>query len=159
MRSDVKRDWEWANEYKDAIAAVLRENSIHMVEIKIASEKNDLKEATDLVVMAEEGTVAVRIRRPGYSKRYRDLTLRAWRKSGAKTELDKIREGFARWYLYCWADGHGGLADWMLIDNDILRASGLLDNPEIIKNRDRVTGFIAISDGRLMINRCLVAQA
>lgn len=158
MRSDVANDWGWADKHLDAIVAVLKQNAMHLLSVHIAPEKSDLKEATDLVITVDGGDVAVRIRRPRYNDRYKDLTIRAWRRGNIKTEIDKIRDGFARWYLYAWSDGNNGLMDWMLIDIDALRESGLLDRKQIIKNKDGRTGFIAVSEGELRLNNCLIAR-
>jgi len=131
---------------------------MHLLRIQIAPMADDLKRATDLVVTVEGGDIAVRIRRPSCS--YRDLTIRAWRRSGAKTEIDKIRKGFARWYLYAWSDGHYNLADWILVDLDNLRQSGLLnDERPIIYNPDRRTGFKAYTVKELAAQGCLVASS
>lgn len=159
MREDVVIDWKWADGHMKAIVDVLRQNAMHLLSIKVASEKQDLKHATDLIISVEGGDVAVRIRRPQYRKRWQDLTIRAWRRGDIPTELHKIREGWADWYLYGWSDGQGCLQDWMLVDLNVMRQSGLLDNPRITKNRDGRTGFCAFNVGVLQINQCLIAAS
>jgi hypothetical protein len=65
--------------------------------------------------------VAVRLRRDGYAQRFADqFTIRYHRASGAKTELDKIIEGFGDWMFYGHTDSTG-LSAWMLVDLAVLR--------------------------------------
>lgn len=158
MKSDVKLDWDWADGHMRAIVDILRQNATKLLSINPASSERDLKKATDLVIRVNGGDIAVRIRRPAYRKRYRDLTLRAWRRSGVSTELEKIKHGFGDWYLYGWSDGRKGLDDWFLVDLHKLRSSGLLDNPRVIYNKDGSTGFIALSANVLRQNGCLVSE-
>jgi len=158
MRSDVRFDWDWADGHMKAIVDVLEANAMHLLSVSVATDEQDLKKATDLVVHITGGDVAVRVRRHEYVRRFRDLTIRSWRSSGHETELGKIRGGFGDWYLYAWSDGDGGLADWLLVNLQALRESGLLDSKSTIRNRDGHTGFIAISDKELEISGCLVAQ-
>jgi hypothetical protein len=142
----------------NAIADVLRQQAMHLLSVSVASTERDLKRATDLVVTVTGGDVAVRIRRPRYNGKWRDLTVRAWRKSGVKTERDKLIAGFADFYLYAWSDGDGGLADWFLVDLAKLRATELLTSKPIQYNRDGRTGFISIKDWELEQTGCLVAD-
>lgn len=72
----------------------------------------DLSEATDVVAIVKvvstkgrEGlSIAKRVRDVSAYKKFADITLRAVRISGAVTELEKIRKGYAEFYFYCWAD-------------------------------------------------------
>jgi len=127
-----------------------------MISIDDSSPEQDMKESTDLVVKTMGGKVAVRIRRPDCQ--FRDLTIRSWRANGAKTELPKIKEGFGDFYLYAWAGENGKLANWILVNLDSLRKSGLLENRETIPNPDRITGFIAISVFELKKSNCLISS-
>jgi hypothetical protein len=92
------------------------------------------------------------------------LTLRAYRSSGAETELAKIKQGYADLYLYGWSQAKL-LPEWMLVDLDKLRACGLLDrNLPVQMNEDKVTGFVYLSYRLLqhygcIINACIVGTA
>jgi len=141
-----------------AIVDVLKQNAMHLLSVQVASEQRDLKKATDLVITIEGGDVAVRIRRPGFRGKYRDLTIRSWRHSQATTELEKIRGGFCDWYLYGWSDGKDGLDDWFLVDLKQLRACGLLNDPPFKLNPDGRTGFVYIADAVLRAHGCMVAE-
>jgi hypothetical protein len=129
-----------------------------MLSLRRASESEDLREATDWVAETDRGTIAVRIRRLYYWTEYRDLTIRAWRRGNKRTELEKIKGGWARWYLYAWSDGKGDLWDWIFVDLDKLRASGLLDNEEFIKNPDCRTAFLPLPDVVLKSHGCIVNE-
>lgn len=157
LRADVRRDWTWADRYLKDIARILKANAGRLIAIKVAPMTNDLEQATDLVISIEGGDVAVRVRR---DCKYRDLTIRAWRRSGTKTEIDKISSGFGRWYLYAWTDSKGKIVDWILVDLDKFRNSGLLeDNRRIIPNPDKRTGFKVYTINELSKNNCLIARA
>ena len=86
----------------------------------------DTTRASDLIVLrAEALDIGVRIRRPGYGDRWpHDFTIRAKRDSGAKTELEKVCNGWMHWMFY----GHGSAEDqapalvhWMLVDMRVWR--------------------------------------
>ena len=84
----------------------------------------DTKQAADLIVLrGRDMTIACRIRRHGYADRYPwDITIRSRRDSGARTELEKIVEGWADWMFYGHASLDPGALDrWVLIDLSIWR--------------------------------------
>lgn len=153
MRKEVKRNWDWADKYMDQVEMILRMNAMYLLDIRIANKQKDTEESTDLVITVNGGDVAVRLRRPHYD--YRDLTIRA--RAGAKTEIDKIKAGFAKWYLYGWVSDDT-IQEWMLVDLDIVRNKGLLNDRDIIPNTDGRTGFIAIPHTELEENGCLIAS-
>lgn len=147
----------WANAYLPEIVEILRENSKHFVSITEAPLEDDALKATDLVIKVEGGDVAVRIR--GFDKEYyyRDWTIRSIIPSKNKTELQKLREGFADWYLYAWTNSDGKIDSWMLIDLDLVRKKRILDKPwRNIPNGDG-TFFIAIPSQDLEDQDCLIA--
>lgn len=166
MRFDVERDWKWADLHMDAIRKCLLENvECAFRVLDMSGTRDDLKLATDVIVMStDRGRIAVRIRRNRYYGKWRDLTLRARRRSGTETELAKIKAGACDWYLYGWSDGNvpedtrGNLIDWLLVDLNELRRTDLLDDSRIIWNDNGRTGFIQISDLDLRQSECLVAE-
>ena len=114
LKPDVAEDWGWADQYIPDIKEILKTYAMHIVEFEVAPIDRDMTEGTDMVVRVSGGDVAVRIRRDDC--RFRDLTIRAWRKTGAKTEIDKIREGHIDFYLYCWTEQEYGLiGDYILV--------------------------------------------
>lgn len=123
-----KSDRAWADGWKSQIREILTKYCAFVfLEFLEAGERDDRQRATDYLVQVRGGQIAVRVR--DCTKRdFRDLTLRCRRRSGAETELSKIRSGFARWYLYCWAEDHS-ILEFILVDLDLLRASGQLDQP------------------------------
>lgn len=155
MKSDVARDWKWADQYMSKIREILLLNASGIVDFSIATDEQDLEESTDVILGTNEGKIAVRIRRDDC--RYKDLTIRAKRASGATTELSKIKNGFAKFYLYCWTDSNKQISDWILVDLDTVRNYGILENRKLIANTDKTTWFIAIKHEELLKKNCLVA--
>jgi len=151
MRLEWEQDLAWADGFRSRLEAIVAGNAGRIVSIRRASEEEDQHHATDCVVTVETGEIALRVRRPNCA--FRDLTLRFRRRPwGALAldpqrgyEVDKILGGFARWYLYAWTTPAGGLSDWLLVDLDILRSSGLLE--QVLTqdreqwNRDCTTSF------------------
>lgn len=157
MRRDVVRDWGWADGYLPEIRRILTVDAMHLFTFRVASYQQDVKQATDMLVTANgEMAIAVRIRRD-YCQ-WRDLTIRAWRHSGVTTELDKIKDGHGDYYLYAWAQGFR-LPEWMLVNLEALRNSGLLEQAWAVKhNKDGRTRFIAIPHNTLSSRGCIVAS-
>jgi hypothetical protein len=152
MRSDVAFNWQWANTHMEEVLKILKANAMHFIDIRVSTPQEDMQLATDMVITITGGEIALRIRRPNV--RFRDLTIRSLCR-GYRTEIDKIKEGKARWYLYAWSNGSGGFEDWMLVDINQLRKSDLLTRKQTILNGDG-TGFIAISKEELNLSDCLV---
>jgi hypothetical protein len=136
-------DREYTDQYYPAIKQAITQ-SLDLppsIKIDIAPDLEDMEQATDYIVkLTGNITIACRIRRPNCL--YRDFTIRGWRITGAKTEHQKLKEGFAQYYLYAWAKDKQDFADWIFLCLDKFRKSGLLDRPhELIKNPDGTTGF------------------
>lgn len=149
-------NFTWQQKYESSIKAIIKRNLHHIVDVQVASFEKDTKQSTDMIVTVSGGdSIAVRIRR--YPCRYRDLTIRARAWNGGKTEIHKLREGFARWYVYGWVDSIGMISEWMLLDIDKLRDSSLLGDSNIIMNKDGRTGFINLSLINLYDAQALVA--
>lgn len=154
--NDFENNWSFQQRYQSQIEIILRRNASHLIDIRVASADDDLQHATDMTLHIIGGSVACRVRRP-YP--YRDLTIRAYNR-GRKTELQKLREGNARWYLYLWEKTSGIIGDWILVDLDALRASDLLNNDRpIIMNRDGETGFVAYTIQELIDANALAAAS
>jgi len=85
----------------------------------------DCKEATDLIVLhARDMRIACRVRRPGYGQRYpNQFTIRSHRDTGARTELEKIVDGFGDWFFYGHTENTGNISEWWLIDLAAFRAA------------------------------------
>ena len=161
MRLTSSTQWQndkgWADNYFTSIRNVIYKVTCQIVKIEVAPDQEDKENATDYKITLETGNIACRVRRP--SCKYRDLTIRATRTSGSKTELEKIREGYARWYLYAWAKDGNTFDAWIFVDLDKLRESGLLEQKHgVISNPDGKTGFIALSLNDLFLNNCIIAE-
>jgi len=149
----VNSDKVFANKHLPALARILKQNAMHLIKISVAAPADDFERATDLVIKVKGGDVAVRIRRAKYA--YRDLTIRTRTITGMKTERDKIKEGFARWYIYGWLKDDDTVGDWILVDVDKLRASKLLDTTDERVNKDG-SKFICIPYKVLEDKGCII---
>jgi len=146
----------WADGFTLQLVDIIRQNAMHIIDIRESVLGDDISNATDMVVSVTGGDIAVRIRRN--QTPFRDFTLRSQRISGAKTELQKIRDGFADWYLYAWTD-KDIISEWILIDLKILRESGILDVARTeFRNIDGKTSFIVIPVRELELHGCIVSK-
>lgn len=126
-QASFERDKEWADSYLPQLSPIIRQCTGDIIDLRIATEIEDRSQATDLVVSIPTGTLAIRIRKPHiWANAYRALTLRSSRPSGRPQELDKIKKGWARWYLYTWAGYEHDFCAWVFVDLDKLRTSGRL---------------------------------
>lgn len=147
-----EKNWGYSQKHIPNMIKILQDNAMHLIDIKIADEYKDKNESTDLVIQVMGGDVAVRTRKTNF----RDFTIRSKSYYGQKTELDKLREGFAKWYLYAWEDRNGEY-DYILVDMDTVRESGILDiKRKEIPNVDG-TKFVAIGLSELKNNDCIIA--
>ena len=133
-------------------------------DINTAPIKRDMEEATDLVLSVSSGDIAVRIRRrkfydrcieKGYSL---DWSIRV-QSNGYRTEIDKLREGFARFYFFAYSeDNKGGIVKWWLIDMDNVRDVDILgENWPVFPNGDGTSGmYIPLS--RVDVLGCVVVK-
>lgn len=148
-------DKGWADAYWPAIEQVIRNVTGKIAVVHPTAPDEDQKLARDYCV--ERLVIACRLRR-AESCPWRDFTIRTWRKSGIKTEREKIREGLVRWYLFAWVH-KSGLCEWWLIDCSKLVRCGLRRGAfEVIPNKDSTTAFIAIRKWYLEEIGAIVAQ-
>jgi hypothetical protein len=89
------------------------------------------------------GGIAGRIRRPDVRYRYRDVTIRSWVRSGATTELQKWIAGKVDWLVYGWTDEQA-VSEWIVVSIPHLIVRGLYRNRQLVRNRDKLSAFIAI---------------
>jgi hypothetical protein len=105
-------------------------------------EEIDCTQAADLMIFTAHGCmIAARVRTPGYIGRYLyDVTLRSRCESGARTELQKIVDGFADWFFYGHSDdAETGFAAWWLINMKAIRAA-LIRRPPGFKMGEKRNG-------------------
>ncbi len=141
---DYENNWAFSQKSMPEVIKILIDHAKYFIDFMPASEEEDMKHATDYVIKFKGGKIAIRVRRSHY--KYRDLTIRTY-SNGHKTEIHKILEGFADYYFYGWIDGVGKIDEYLLVDLDKLRGSGLLKEWEKYskRNRDGRTGFLPIS--------------
>lgn len=150
-----KDNWNFQLNYYKTVETLLKRNAEYFISVSVATQEQDMKRATDFVVKIEGGDIAVRIRRKYY--KYRDLTIRS--KNGIyKTEIDKLKEGWARYYLYCWETDDSKIDEWMLVDMNMVRTMKLLEGRQEKYNKDGKTAFICIPFHELNNNNCILAS-
>jgi hypothetical protein len=90
----------------------------------------DCKQNTDLIVLtARDMRIACRVRKPGYFEKYmHDFTIRSGVPSGAKTEFQKVIEGWGDWMFYGHAGVNGKIHAWLLINLASFRAHMIQDS-------------------------------
>jgi hypothetical protein len=147
-------NWNFSEKHMPEIKKILQAQAMHIVKIEVATPDEDMKQSTDLKIKITSGDVAVRIRR---DTGFRDLTIRA--KNGqSKTEIHKLREGYAQWYLYAWTCDDK-ISEWILVNIDAMRSAGLFDETRPIKmNTDGKTGFVAYSFRELRNAGAMVSE-
>lgn len=155
LRSLYQRDRDWSDTYISQVVKLLVSLGHHLVRIDVASLEKDNKQATDFEVRIKGGDIAVRLRRP--SVKFRDLTIRTHRDSGAKTELAKIKEGYAFCYFYGGLDTTDTISEWIFVDLDKVRETGLLEKERHIQHNHDGTHFIGIPIRELYNAGCLIA--
>ena len=119
MNSGWKDDKKWSDQFLPEIKQIL---GLHLIGEPPWEE--DAERATDLIVLRMEAVrIGVRIRRPRFFERFPgDLTVRAGRPTGAKTELTKYIEGWGDFFFYGFGDDRTGrLIAWRLGDLNAFR--------------------------------------
>lgn len=141
-----ERDKEWSDRYLHQIKKI-----VGPLLLEPAPLEMDWNEATDLKILkARDLRIACRIRRPGYSDAYPyDFTVRYSRPFGAKTELEKIMDGFGDLAFYGHANREHKIDRYFVLDLDVFRFALNLDSDgQYIRytrkdNRDESSDFIA----------------
>lgn len=147
--TSYKNNWQFMLDHMPAVREALCElPACYFLDFATADPKRDMEEATDLVLKIAGGTMAVRIRRKQY-KNYMDWTIRyKIGNNDIKTEIHKLKEGFADWYFYGYsADDVNKLDFWCLIDLYRIREEEVLDKDwshTLRHNTDNRTSFISI---------------
>jgi len=110
---------EWSDRFLPQMKRIIGEALI--VEPPI---EEDMKRNTDLIVLGFKSVrVGCRVRRHEYLSRYGDeFTIRAGHPNGARTEIDKVVDGWGDYFLYGFADiREYRLERWLLGDLDLFR--------------------------------------
>lgn len=153
MSYEVQR--RLSDKYLPAFKEILKQNSMHFLSLEVSDDEKDMTEATDMVIKIEGGDVALRVRNSAI--KFRDLTIRSQTRSGNKTELQKLKEGFGDWYLYGWGS-NSNIDEYILVDLDRVRKFKLLEKERRqIANGDG-TYFVNIGLGELDTCGCIVAK-
>lgn len=147
----------WADRFISQQKKIIGEHKIKDISsLEQASQEKDSNEATDMVLKVGGQSISLRVRKTG---KFRDFTIRTKSEGHGKTEIDKLKEGYGNYYLYCWAEGDT-ITEWMFLDIEKIRQSGLLIYAPL-KNGTKTnwsdgTKFTWISFEDLMKNDCII---
>ena len=129
-KQEYEMQRQWADGFLDLQKEILNENMMHIDFNKCKLRKaakyipeDDMSKNTDLMIYLYKNLrIALRVR-DTESCPFRDLTIRS-RNGGHKTEIDKIREGYGDYMLYCWGSEENKIHkihEWALVDLDEFR--------------------------------------
>lgn len=138
-----KEDMRFSEKIMPTVKKFIAYNAARIVKINDATAEEDMEFASDLVIYGAK--IAVRTRKDNV--KFRDLTIRASRPYGTKTELEKIKQGYSDFIFYAWTKGLS-ITEYVIVDSEILRQSGLLNKVlPSMKNADGTTFvFLALPD-------------
>lgn len=143
-KENFERDYNYSKSKLPTIKRIIK-NKISLgdiISVREGNEKEDLEMVTDLVIYLESGDIAVRIMRPGAWKEYKNILFRKSRPTGAKTEVEKLKDGFADYYFYMWDSDTKEYEHYMFFDLNKLREENFfsrLENRSEILCPDRTT--------------------
>lgn len=168
MTTDYKSNVIFQHKHTPDVIRLLKANLQHMVNIRLGTQDEDSKQATDMVMyMDNGGAIGVRVRRyenTSQKERYRHFTIREKSAGGSKTELDKLRDGWGDWYFYGWENQDGILDEWIIVNLNVLHERKAFHTDFKARerwrsNRDGKTAFVWFTVADLRFYRALVAGA
>lgn len=121
--ADVRAGLDWGARFLSEIRLIVGRELGPDLFVE-STRHEDVNEATDLSILQVRALrIAVRVRRHRYLAQYGDeFTIRSLGRNGAKTELDKILEGWGDFLFYGFATpDETGLASWMIGDLNVFR--------------------------------------
>jgi hypothetical protein len=147
--NEWKTDKERTDKFLPQIKRILGEQLIQEAPVEEDRDRN-----TDLVVLRLNAIrIGCRIRKSEYHKKYPgEITIRAWRPSSNKTELQKIIEGWGDYFFYGFEDCCGNYVEhWVLGNLNAFRAfhSRCLAERNykwrMLGNSDKSSTFLAVN--------------
>lgn len=129
-------NWQFMLDHMPAIREILKElPAKYFLDFATTTPKQDMEQATDLILEIPGGTMAVRMRRNKFYQKALsygfDWSIR-YECRGHRTEIDKLRDGFADWYFYGYsANDKDAVIAWWLIDLSLVRDEQLLADSTI----------------------------
>lgn len=139
--NDWRADKKWSDRFLKEIKAIL---GVHL--IGEPPKEEDAERNTDLMVLGMGAVrIGCRIRQAKFASLYHDeFTIRSSRPSGAKTELQKLAEGWGDYFFYGFSDHQGRkLSRWTLADMRVFRRHFEAVSFLSKSNLDRSSGFAA----------------
>lgn len=143
-QSEYQQDRDRADEHLPQIRKICGEYLL-----TVAPDDEDRQHATDVMVTlgACGCRIGCRVRDHEYLARYPwDITFRYARRSGARTEWEKVVYGYGDWMFYGFASpDNSQIVKWTLLDLGVFRGHIIMGFPvpEAKVNKDGKTAFIA----------------
>ena len=130
-----QRDKQWSDRWTPLIQQLLAPLLLRPSSLKV-----DQTEAADLCLATENVRIGCRVRAQKYAEKYgTQFTIRSSRDTGAKTELEKIVDGWGDWMFYGFEYSPTKLSPWFVVDLRAFRAA-LVRSPKIqAKSREQIT--------------------
>lgn len=148
------------DKYLNQVRRILVSKAYIFTKFREATPKEDMELGFDAVLSFPDVKIPIRIRKNIYLK-YMDLTIRSKCRSGGKTEIHKIMEGFGDFYFYAWSDetnlntSNNRIVTYMILDLNVFRNT-IIDKPSTkdIPNGDG-TYFNCYSRQQLLDNKVI----
>lgn len=136
------------------IKKIFIKNAHQFINFNEATKGEDLTQGFDCIINLESIKIALRIRH--YTCKYRDFTIR-WKNPNSiyQCEYEKIMEGKGDLYFYAWTNENDNINEYMIINLDLLRKSGIMNNEKPIKKNEDNTCFKVISIQELLKEKCI----
>jgi len=121
------------SKYLLQVKRILISKAYIFTKFREATIKEDQELGFDAVLSFPDTKIPIRIRKEEYIK-YSDFTVRSKSRSGGRTEIDKIRDGFGDFYFYAWSDEsifkkeNNKIISYMILDLNIFRST-IVDKP------------------------------
>jgi len=146
-----------ADKYMGVIRPLIEKCVRQTITISVADPENDMKFATDYVVKTDGVSIGCRTLNIENFLKYPNFTIRSALKSGCKTELHKVKEGYPRWYFLGWHEAITKKVDlWVFIDMDKFRKTSI-NNPVIVDkwNDDGGSAFNTYNINDMLNDGCI----
>ena len=149
-------DKKYADQFKPQLALIFQECKGFADVVEWAGDDED-RHGIDLIGETFGCRCACRVR--GYYAlcRFRDVTVRWKRPTGASTEWDKLPDHVVDWYLWAWEE-YGVIKAWVFCDVDKMISEGIFQNPDRwrqVINADGTKG-LAIPLSWLSAHGCII---
>jgi len=124
MNPTVETDIDFSNHFISEIKSIIVQSRLIDEILVVAPPYEDMKHNTDLIVLeANQLRFVCRVRRPEMLEKYgKEFTIRYARSNEAKTEFQKIIEGWGSYIFYGFSGYDYKLKKWFIGDLTVFRS-------------------------------------